>query len=265
MFNLPPNGNLLNQFSVASYTCTGNEGSQGLISIDVTDAVLAALEAGDTRIVLIVRTTSPEELQVYPAEAGNGHQTGLTVTAAAQNGVLANLYDSQGGLLASGQSILDLRNEQAGTYYLQIYNPAGPGTAALPFMLTINAPTAGHVQAVPERSVLNGGDGNDVLVADMNQADYPLDQLYGGGGTNQFVGEGVEIKDSPSLGNPLVMNPPEERIFNVQPFKFADQVVAFADPALALSVAERWTCPSRRPRVVNRSSPVPSWPASWPG
>jgi probable HAF family extracellular repeat protein/ELWxxDGT repeat protein len=220
---------------IANYTASGQEASQGLISIDLTSAIRQALLAGKTRVVLEVSTASRGELQVYPTEAGNGHRTGLSVTTAAQTGVLADLYDAHGGLLAGGQSILDLRNEPAGTYYLRVYNPAGPGTAALPFTLTINAPTPGNAQPVPERSVLDGGDGNDILVA--GTASYSLDRLYGDGGANQYVGEGVEIKDASSLGNPLVMGQALEHVFNIQPFQFADQVVKFTDPALALALA----------------------------
>ena len=207
--------------------------------------------------MLEVSTFSRGELQVYPTEAGNGHRTGLSVTTAGQTGVLADLYDAHGGLLAAGTSVLDLRNEPAGTYYLRVYNPAGAGTAALPFMLTITAPTAGNVQPVPERSTLDGGDGNDILVA--GTVPYSLDRLYGDGGTNHYVGEGVEIKDAPSLNNPLVMGPATEYVFDLQPFQFADQVVTFADPALALSVAQG-VGPARHPgggRATARRPPHP--------
>jgi probable HAF family extracellular repeat protein len=237
-------GNLANDVAgnsgnvIATSQVPSGQTGLGLINLDVTSEALQALSANKTRLMLAVRTTSQAGvLQIFPTDAGNGHQTGLVVTTSAVAGVRADLYDGQGGLLAKDVSAADLRNELAGTYYLHVYNPTGLDTAPVAFTLTINAPQAGYSQAFPVRAELFGGNGNNTLVA--STAPYSIDRLYGGSGVNDFIGESVEVKNA--TANDQVV-PPSEHIFNETPLYatdgYPDHVETFANQSVAVAVAE---------------------------
>ena len=115
-----------------------------LIRVDLTTLIRNVIAAGKTRVTLRLQftTTSSDLLSVFVPDAA--HQSGLNVTTAREEGVLGDLYDSAGSLLARGKSILDLRALDAGTYYLRVYNPfAASQTAPLPFTLEASVPFPG--------------------------------------------------------------------------------------------------------------------------
>ena len=76
-----------------------------LIRVDLTTLIRNVIAAGKTRVTLRLQftTTSSDLLSVFVPDAA--HQSGLNVTTAREEGVLGDLYDSAGSLLARGKSI----------------------------------------------------------------------------------------------------------------------------------------------------------------
>jgi hypothetical protein len=87
--------------------------------VDLTDAVRAALARGETR--LTVRVENPngsQDVRLKLAGSLKTGRTGLEILPTAQ-GLVADLYTAEGELVAFGRSIIDLRNVEAGGYFLR--------------------------------------------------------------------------------------------------------------------------------------------------
>ncbi|HEY4632638.1 MAG TPA: ELWxxDGT repeat protein, partial [Candidatus Limnocylindrales bacterium] len=168
------------------------------IQVDVTAAVQAALAAGKTRLTFRLTLDSPNPgnpLQIH-SSTDPTRDTGLAVVTREATGVVADLYDAQGTLLAAGQSLLDLRTLDAGTFFLKIYAPA-PGQVAtlaqggpLAFTLAATPPIPGASHPASDQDVIHGGDGDDLLIGNPH-----LDRLHGERGTDAFVAEAFEVND----------------------------------------------------------------------
>jgi Ca2+-binding RTX toxin-like protein len=124
--------------------------------------------------------------------------------------VLADLVDAQGFLLAKDHRVIDLRNLEAGEYYLRVHSTAG-GT--LPFRLEVLAPASGAVHPDLDRDVTAGGSGQDALTGGPG-----IDRLFGNnlpGGTaddatDSFVAEPFEVRDRQT--NEVLTNPPASEL-----------------------------------------------------
>ena len=105
--------------------------------------------------------------------------------------MLGDLYDSEGRLVASNETVIDMRRLEAGTYYLRAHNPlADRTTNPFEFEVTINPPFQGQTHPGSDRDVLRGGQGSDTLVGNSG-----LDQLFGESGVDSFVAEPFEVRD----------------------------------------------------------------------
>jgi len=89
--------------------------------IDLTQAVRELLQKGWTRFTVRIETNSLDVIRIKRSGASN--LTGLEVATTSRPGVVADLYDERGAKLYSGQASIDLRNLEAGTYFLRVYNP----------------------------------------------------------------------------------------------------------------------------------------------
>ncbi len=118
--------------------------------------------------------------------------------------------------------MLDLREFDAGTYYLRAYRPNG-GLDARTFSFEFMAPPPGQTRPRfenPDRDTIHGGDGNDFLLGNEG-----LDVLFGESGRDVFTSDvltvtpqggalqttlrGVEVRDFDG-DRPLVNLPASE-------------------------------------------------------
>ena len=207
-----------------------------VMSVDLTSAVRAALSEGHTRIGLRignpVGVTAPE-LEVLGQSIIGNIAPRLDVTTNVR-GVLGDLYDAEGRILAEGRSIISLRDQVAGTYFLKVYNTDPSQTEDIDLTLEVRAPIAGETHASdgePDRDVIDGGEGEDILVGNQG-----LDRLIGGSGIDGFVGESLEIRDLDILGGETVSEPILAENSNRTQFE-ADPLVDIVDPNLKGLVA----------------------------
>ena len=106
------------------------------------------------------------------------------------NGV-TDLVDADGRVIVRKAGALDLRTVEAGTYYLNVYQP--DGTAAGEVTIEFDAPRRGQTHedaSLPDRDVIHGGGGDDLITGNQD-----LDRLYGDSGADTFFGEAIEIRD----------------------------------------------------------------------
>ena len=207
-----------------------------VIEIDVTEAVRNALAAGKTRMTFRLALDSPNAaspLQIYSSTVLT-RQTGLKVTTRETNGVVADLYDGSGTLLAAKQSIVDLRTAAAGTYYLKVYNPATTQTGTLPFPINVIAPIVGFAQPRADRDVIYGGDGDDLLIGNRH-----LDRLFGERGSDGFVAEAIEAHDQENTEFRGNVASGEDTATSQRELKPADPVIDdyFHDNGLRIALA----------------------------
>ncbi|NOS68464.1 MAG: hypothetical protein HOP33_00850, partial [Verrucomicrobia bacterium] len=168
------------------------------VTVDVTTLVRAALQAGRTRLTLRLQLDSPNAANplVIHSTTNPLQGTGLSVSLAAVQGVVADVFDNEGRRLAEGQTIIDTRAFAAGTYFLRIYNPAGAQqSGALPYSIEVTAPKAGVYHSLSDHDEIHGGDGSDILIGNQH-----LDRLFGEGGDDDFIGEDVEARDLENRG-----------------------------------------------------------------
>jgi len=208
--------------------------SSGRVTVDLTAALKSAMAEGRTRATLRIRLSGGGSLAVLrPAFGG---QTQLQVTVGQQDGVLADLFDSQGGRLAESQSVLDLRAFKAGTYFLRVFDPvASARTQPLPFRIEIVAPESGATHALSDRDELDGGDGDDLLIGSRQ-----LDRLVGGSGADAFIAETLEVFDA--AAGEYRQAPPAYDHSSIQP-RAADPVVNVPDARLAACLSEALDLP----------------------
>src|SRR5262249_33548505 len=137
-------------------------------------------------------------------------RTGLFVTTSEQAGVVGDLYSGDGRLLARDASLLDLRNTEAGTYYLRVHRATGSTVSGpLAFSLAITAPKAGASHPVSDRDDMGGEDGEGVLIGNADR-----EVLRGGGGGDQFVAELAEVLDETGES---IAPPPASEFMSAQP------------------------------------------------
>lgn len=84
-----------------------------------------------------------------------------------------------------------MRNLEAGTYYLRVYDPFAVDLYYdEPFTLEFLPPIPGQTHPARDRDLLTGGDGDDVLIGSGQ-----LDRTFGESGDDAFVAEVIEVFD----------------------------------------------------------------------
>ncbi len=191
-----------------SISLNGIPGS-GVLFADLTTAVRQAIAAGRTRLGL--RLTIPGTTGTLTLIRNSaGGDTTLAGIAGGQTGVLADLFDANGVMVAGGQPLLNLAPIAAGTYYLRVYAGGAPLSNSLPFLIEITPPAAGAFHAPTDQDEIRGGDGNDLLFGNEH-----LDRIFGQSGTDYIVGETIELKDLE--GNDTTVLPPNAELLSVNP------------------------------------------------
>lgn len=211
-------------------TFVAGDPTSGLLQIDITSAIRAAIAAGKTRIMLRLAASSTSVSMNVQSAASTSRQTGLAVTEARQQGVLADLIDPAGNVLARGLSTISLRPFKAGHYLLRIYDPFGAAPSAIPFSIEMKVPVAGNSYADADRDQISGGDGEDTLTGNGG-----LDRLNGNSGNDAFVGDDVEAIDQ-QTGDSR-QNPDPTQASNI-PVAQIDPVVTIPDPGLRSAIAD---------------------------
>ncbi len=150
---------------------------------------------------IAVTLSSNGTATVETADPARG--TGLYVTR--RDGVLGNLLDSEGRLIATGFASRDLRDLAAGTYFLSV-SRQNPGAASdeIPLNIIIDAPAIGDSHPNSDNDRIRGGDGDDVIVGGTGR-----DALYGDSGADSFFAERFEPRDAQS-GEPIRDPRPED-------------------------------------------------------
>ena len=184
------------------------------LSSSLGDAVREALATGKTRLTVRLSTLSPNvkmiivpsrlETQLGEAPAG---QSKLIVTPGPA--ALFDLYDVHGKKLMANKAMADMRNLDAGTYYLRVF--AKGLDAPLSVNIDFVPPAAGQTRAQYEhsdRDILRGGDGNDALIGSED-----LDRLYGDAGSDRFTTD-LAIGQSRIDSGIVVLAGPEVHDFN---------------------------------------------------
>ena len=89
-----------------------------------------SLQGGRNRLTLVLQSTvESAPLKFVPVDAVDSG-TRVRVTTAETPGVLGDLYDAEGHLVAQDQSLIDFRRLEAGTYFLRAHNPFADRTNA---------------------------------------------------------------------------------------------------------------------------------------
>ena len=92
--------------------------------------------------------------------------------------------------MAHDRSIIDMRNLDAGGFYLRVYNPDGPVVEDVDFQVAIDAPSQGYSHPESDRDRIGGDEGEDILVGNDG-----IDRLRGESGRDRFVAENFEVRD----------------------------------------------------------------------
>ncbi|HEX2474911.1 MAG TPA: SdrD B-like domain-containing protein, partial [Lacipirellulaceae bacterium] len=241
-------GDASDEFAVAgSFDFSGP--IPNVIQVDLLDAVRTALASGLTRITLrleIVGATGSGSLGIT--------QASLDVSEAEQTGVLADLHDATGALLASGKDLIDMQMLPAGTYFLRAYNPQGAQPDALPFKISFDAPQAGAFHPQTDHDTLRGGDSNDVLIGNRQ-----LDRLFGEGGVDSFVAETVEVRDLEAGEVVNVSHVPPHQLISDFDSRHVPQnpVVDIPDSNLRAAIVEQLGIPTT---TSHTGAPIPARP-----
>ncbi len=170
--------------------------------------------------------------------------TRLVVTPEMSRDVTFDLLDVDGQLLADNVTTTDMRHLDAGTYYLHV-SRANNFSLSTPvsFAMSLQAPAAGQTRVLtsdPDRDIIHGGDGNDVIIGG---ADF--DRLYGDAGTDVMVADTLASSAGVLLG-PEIRDAAPETIVNsasadsLANYKVAqlDPVVTIPDKGLRLAIAD---------------------------
>ena len=213
----------------------------GRLNVDLSQGVREILARGRTR--LTVRLTTLDEnvrlnfrVPSIGSDLYSGGATALQLTPS-QRGV-ADVYDSEGVLLAGGRSIVDIRNFTAGSYFVRIFDPAVTGETEavdLPFFVEVQAPAAGRTHLAyydPDRDVIFGGDGNDLIIGNQDK-----DRLFGETGSDTFIADAMEVRDL--AGSVEVLSAPATVERGPSNPGTIDPVVVLPDPGLREAVANQ--------------------------
>ena len=197
--------------------------------VDLTAEVKDALARGDTRLTVRVENTTNRNIAIELAGAGRNGRTGLEIVPAAQ-GLVADLYTHEGKLVASGKSIIDMRNLKAGGYYLHVHRPEGAPNTKVDFAIAIDPPARPWTHPLTDRDRIHGGDGEDRLIGNES-----VDRLYGESGRDAFLGETIEVHDA-EVGE-RVTAPNSAELSYIAPLA-TDALIGIADPQLRVAIAE---------------------------
>lgn len=177
--------------------------SSGLMTADLTSVIRSFLDAGKTRLTARLEFAHDNlSLNIQNSLAQGANSLGVPVfgpgateliVTPPTDGVLLDLFDAQGTSLVVNQAAVDLRNFDAGTYFVKVHRPLGASTtAAIPFTLDFTVPFAGQTRPVyenPDRDVIHGGDGDDDLIGSDD-----IDHLFGDDGEDVFVADALEVR-----------------------------------------------------------------------
>lgn len=133
------------------------------------------------------------EVQIDRPDSTLPEPTGLLLYQ--RPGVIGSLMDAQGRVLQADSAGFDLRNIDAGTYYLQVRS-ASPETqgGTLPFDIVVDAPAMGGFDRLSDNDSMFGGDGDDILVGGPG-----LDSIWGNSGSDAFTAEMFEPLDRQAI------------------------------------------------------------------
>ncbi|KKL71189.1 hypothetical protein LCGC14_2097400, partial [marine sediment metagenome] len=202
----------------------------GPFDLDLTEVVRSVLESGKTRLTVRFRFFEGGGDETFEIDNSAAAQTGLIVTTARQEGVLADLHDAQGTLLQSNRSLLDMQLLPAGTYFLRVYKPFA--TSQSPFSILAMPPAPGDSHPISDRDTIRAGDGNDVIAGNGD-----IDALFGEDGSDQFHAEGSEVRDAD--GSDLsIIDPRRGDNSGLTMSGPLDATVVIPDAALRLALAE---------------------------
>ena len=223
-------------------------------------------------IRLNINKSLPETTFTYGVPSGNAGKTRLTITpsAARRTGVLIDLFDAQGGLLAAGRESIDLRRQNAGEYLVRVSSAtadglAGANPAARSFTLDFRLPEPGSVRAIYDdfdRDIINGGDGNDVLIGGPD-----IDRISGGAGTDIFVADlfpagttlgsppddrkrGVELRDAIAADEKVILPASSESVATTKSGRL-DREISIADPGLRAAIADALSIRTTETTIVS--------------
>ena len=174
----------------------------------------------------------------FNSGASGGEITGLApavgdvyfLNVSIQNHVsapIADLIDANGEIIEANQSVFDLRNVLAGTYYLRVHDSTSQ------FTIDFDAPSRGQfagTTTLPDRDYIDGGDGDDLLVGNND-----IDRIFGGSGSDRISSEPIEQHDS-TPGDSRFDVKLDERISHGIP-SVVDPIVETGNAALNRAIA----------------------------
>ena len=160
------------------------------LQVDLTSEIQDAIAAGYERLTL--RLEAPLDSKEILVRASSDPTRSNPALQVRPSGLVGDLINERGQLVRSGnRAVTDLRDVDAGTYFLRVRRPDGDlSTEPIQYSLIVDAPTLGASHPTPDRDRIFGGDGDDRLVGGAE-----LDALFGGSGRDSFAGENVEIFD----------------------------------------------------------------------
>ena len=222
-------------------------GDSGIASLDLTDALKALLAEGKTRATLRVSLDNPgATMSVRRVVTDSEAQTGLLVDIAGQGGFLLDLFNEAGGRMATGQEVASLQLLPAGTYVGRVYQRVS-SPALTVATVEIVAPNAGNFHTKTARDLLQGSDGDDILIGG-----HDLDRLFGQSGYDTFIASELEVFDrlvccQPGGGDPGVCEEPLDKPEDLNLTTILDPpldlIVDVADPVLRVALAEQLEIP----------------------
>ena len=221
----------------------------GTVELNVTQEVRDAIAAGKTRLTFRIESDVANPIRIADGAAR------IDIQTSRRDGVVADLFDAEGRRLIGGpnaSSIMDLRTLPAGKYHIRVFDPFSEPShnlydtnynpvlnrSNIQFVVEIEAPKVGEADAQSDRDELRGGNANDVL-----EGNGYYDRLFGGLGTDTFVGESVEVRDFnyklPTEATDTITSVAtgQEGYLIARPDDFV--ITTFADPTLELAVANK--------------------------
>ncbi|MEL6110875.1 MAG: hypothetical protein AAFU85_33125, partial [Planctomycetota bacterium] len=160
------------------------------LQVDLTSEIQDAITAGYETLTL--RLEAPLDSKEILIRASSDPTRSNPALQIRPSGLVGDLISETGHLVRSGnRAVTDLRDVDAGTYYVRVRRPDGDlSTEPIEYSLIVDAPTLGASHPTPDRDRIFGGDGDDRLVGAAE-----LDALFGGSGRDDFGGESIEVFD----------------------------------------------------------------------
>ncbi|MEO1526149.1 MAG: PKD domain-containing protein, partial [Planctomycetota bacterium] len=157
---------------------------------DGIEGLRELLRRGERYLTARITTDHPSALVTVAApDRSLDEPTGLLLRQ--QPGAIATLFDEEGRVLQADSPGFDLRNLDAGTYYLQVMS-ADPASqeGSVDFELTFDAPGLGAFDPPTDNDLVQGGGGDDILLGGPGK-----DALAGESGSDSFTAEFFETRD----------------------------------------------------------------------